>query len=57
VGQGRQRPGVSGADRPGSMAGVRVRDESERLDPEWTVEIWSSLIEVRPSDPGWSPEI
>jgi hypothetical protein len=39
------------------MVGVRVRDESERLDPEQTVEIESGLIEARPSDPRWTPEI
>jgi hypothetical protein len=31
------------------MVGVRVRDESERPNPEWTVEIGSGLIEARSS--------
>jgi hypothetical protein len=44
VGQERQRPGVSRADMPGPRAGVRVRDESERLDPERTVGISLDLI-------------
>jgi hypothetical protein len=56
VGQGKQRPAVSGANMPGPMAGVRVREESERPDPERTAEIGSGLIESRPSAPRWTPE-
>jgi hypothetical protein len=43
-------PGVSEADRPGLMAGMRVRDESERPDPERMVGISLDLIKPGPPD-------
>jgi hypothetical protein len=54
VGQGGQRPGVSGADRSGPMAAVLVRDESERPNPERTIRIRFDIFKFEPSDLRWT---
>jgi hypothetical protein len=57
VGQGGQRPRVSGTDRPDPAVEHGRGRAPERPDPKPTVEIRSSQIKPRPPNLGWTPEM